>query len=169
MVFDCSCDLMKPELGPKAYADVHIAGAVYANLDTALSAKDDPTAASGGLLGHSDFAGNALDDFRALMWYSLAPVNRCVLQTANKGAEPYWVFAGPGSCPESQFREAVSLARTEGSPEIALTRVQAMIADLGRTQTQTPDLLLLQGVQQLLISFASVLQPAPTPAAPPPS
>ena len=48
MVFDCSCDLMKPELGPKAYADVHIAGAVYANLDTALSAKDDPTAASGG-------------------------------------------------------------------------------------------------------------------------
>ncbi len=129
----------------------------------------ETTAASGGLLGHSDFAGNALDDFRALMWYSLAPVNRCVLQTANKGAEPYWVFAGPGSCPESQFREAVSLARTEGSPEIALTRVQAMIADLGRTQTQTPDLLLLQGVQQLLISFASVLQPAPTPAAPPPS
>jgi thiosulfate/3-mercaptopyruvate sulfurtransferase len=48
MVFDCSCDLMKPELGPQAYADVHIPGAVYANLDMALSAKNDPTAASGG-------------------------------------------------------------------------------------------------------------------------
>ena len=48
MVFDCSSDLMKPESGPLAYQESHIAGAVYAHLDTALSAKNDPTAVSGG-------------------------------------------------------------------------------------------------------------------------
>lgn len=47
MVFDCSCDLMKPELGPAQYAEAHIPGAVYAHLDNALSAKGDPAAASG--------------------------------------------------------------------------------------------------------------------------
>ena len=45
MVFDCSFELMKPEAGPAAYAQAHIPGAVYANLDTALSAKH-------GLPGH---------------------------------------------------------------------------------------------------------------------
>lgn len=39
MVFDCSFDLMKPEAGAAAFGDVHISGAVYASLDTALSAK----------------------------------------------------------------------------------------------------------------------------------
>ena len=38
MVFDCSFDLMKPEAGAAQYRDLHIAGAVYANLDTDLSA-----------------------------------------------------------------------------------------------------------------------------------
>ncbi|RYF84243.1 MAG: sulfurtransferase [Comamonadaceae bacterium] len=45
MVFDCSFELMKPEAGPAAYLQAHIPGAVYANLDTALSAKH-------GLPGH---------------------------------------------------------------------------------------------------------------------
>ncbi len=48
MVFDCSFDLMKPELGEQQYREAHIAGAVYAHLDRALSAKGDPAAASGG-------------------------------------------------------------------------------------------------------------------------
>jgi len=37
MVFDCSFDLMNPAAGEKAYRGAHIPGAVYANLDTALS------------------------------------------------------------------------------------------------------------------------------------
>lgn len=41
MVFDCSFDLMRPETGPAMYLETHIAGAVYAHLDTALSAKGD--------------------------------------------------------------------------------------------------------------------------------
>lgn len=51
MVFDCSCDLMKPEIGPAQYAESHIAGALYAHLDNNLSAKGDPAetgAQSGG-------------------------------------------------------------------------------------------------------------------------
>lgn len=48
MVFDCSFDLMNPDAGAQAYAQAHIPGAIYAHLDTALSAKSDPYAASGG-------------------------------------------------------------------------------------------------------------------------
>jgi thiosulfate/3-mercaptopyruvate sulfurtransferase len=51
MVFDCSCDLMQPGTGPEQYRQAHIAGAVYAHLDNALSSKGDRSitrAASGG-------------------------------------------------------------------------------------------------------------------------
>ena len=47
-IFDCSFDLIKPEAGQQQYLESHIAGAVYAHLDTALSAKNDAAAASGG-------------------------------------------------------------------------------------------------------------------------
>lgn len=50
-VFDCSCDLMQPELGPAQYAQAHIPGALYADLNEDLSAKGDPAvtgAQSGG-------------------------------------------------------------------------------------------------------------------------
>ncbi|RYF32773.1 MAG: sulfurtransferase [Comamonadaceae bacterium] len=39
MVFDCTFDLMKPDSGALQYAGAHIPGAVYANLDTDLSAR----------------------------------------------------------------------------------------------------------------------------------
>jgi len=48
MVFDCSFDLAQPEAGYAHYLESHIAGAVYANLDTDLSAKGDPSCMSGG-------------------------------------------------------------------------------------------------------------------------
>jgi thiosulfate/3-mercaptopyruvate sulfurtransferase len=48
MVFDCTFDLMKPAIGPEQFNAVHIAGAIYANLDVHLSAKNDLAAASGG-------------------------------------------------------------------------------------------------------------------------
>jgi thiosulfate/3-mercaptopyruvate sulfurtransferase len=41
MVFDCSFDLMQPDVGTAQYLEAHIPGAVYAHLDTALSAKGD--------------------------------------------------------------------------------------------------------------------------------
>ncbi len=47
MVFDCSFELMKPEAGPQHYLDLHLPGAQYANLDTALSDKTGGSAAAG--------------------------------------------------------------------------------------------------------------------------
>lgn len=39
MVFDCSYDLANPTAGPEQFNEVHIPGAVYANLDKNLSAR----------------------------------------------------------------------------------------------------------------------------------
>ena len=47
MVFDCSFELMNPDAGPQHFLDLHIPGAQYANLDTALSDKTAGTAAAG--------------------------------------------------------------------------------------------------------------------------
>ncbi|MBC7609171.1 MAG: sulfurtransferase [Polaromonas sp.] len=46
-VFDCTFDLMQPAAGEKQYLESHIPGAVYANLDTALSAKHGAPGAHG--------------------------------------------------------------------------------------------------------------------------
>ncbi|MEJ8812671.1 sulfurtransferase [Variovorax ureilyticus] len=47
MVFDCTFDLMKPDAGAQLYRTAHIPGAVYAHLDTALSAKHGVAGAHG--------------------------------------------------------------------------------------------------------------------------
>ncbi|TAL66333.1 MAG: sulfurtransferase [Burkholderiaceae bacterium] len=44
MIFDCSFELMQPLAGEQQYRESHIPGAVYANLDTALSAHGLPDA-----------------------------------------------------------------------------------------------------------------------------
>jgi thiosulfate/3-mercaptopyruvate sulfurtransferase len=46
-IFDCTFDLMKPTAGQEQYLASHIPGAVYANLDTALSAKHGVPGAHG--------------------------------------------------------------------------------------------------------------------------
>ena len=48
MIFDCTFDLMKPELGQQQFDASHIPSAVYINLDKHLSSKNDLAAASGG-------------------------------------------------------------------------------------------------------------------------
>lgn len=48
MIFDCSFELMKPAEGDLQYERVRIAGAVRANLDKHLSAKDKTQAVNGG-------------------------------------------------------------------------------------------------------------------------
>ena len=70
MIFDCTFDLMQPELGQQQFDEAHIPGAVYVNLDKHLSSKNDlaaakigmshPSAASGGrhpLPSRETFAG----------------------------------------------------------------------------------------------------------------
>ncbi len=46
-IFDCTFDLMQPHAGEQQYLDSHITGAVYANLDTALSARHGAPGAHG--------------------------------------------------------------------------------------------------------------------------
>jgi thiosulfate/3-mercaptopyruvate sulfurtransferase len=46
-VFDCSFDLMRPNAGKAQYLQAHIPGAVYANLDTDLSARHGVPGAHG--------------------------------------------------------------------------------------------------------------------------
>ncbi|RYF88437.1 MAG: alpha/beta hydrolase, partial [Caulobacteraceae bacterium] len=80
----------------------------------------DTTAASNGLIGHDDFAGTALDDFRAVVWLSLAPDRRCVLQQG-QGERRWWAFGG--ACPVTDFRAATLAARVAGGPRAALDQV----------------------------------------------
>ncbi len=47
MVFDCSFNLAQPSDGAQQYAQAHIPGAVYAHLDTALSARHGAPGATG--------------------------------------------------------------------------------------------------------------------------
>lgn len=47
MVFDCSFDLMQPAAGAQQYLESHIPGALYADLDSVLSAKTGPRASGG--------------------------------------------------------------------------------------------------------------------------
>ena len=47
-VFDCSFDLLNPQLGPEAFAQGHIPGARHAHLNRDLSAHGDQATASGG-------------------------------------------------------------------------------------------------------------------------
>lgn len=51
-VFDCSFDLMQPQAGRQQYLQAHIPGAVYANLDTDLSARHGVAGAHGVLTAH---------------------------------------------------------------------------------------------------------------------
>lgn len=83
----------------------------------------DTTEASGGLLGHDDFAGSALADFQGVVWLSLAPERRCVLQTAGPADTPFWIF-GTG-CPTDEFVRAAKMVRTEGSYQLALSALEA--------------------------------------------
>lgn len=49
MVFDCSSDLMQPAAGAQQYAQAHIPGAVFADLNNALSARHGAPGAHGTL------------------------------------------------------------------------------------------------------------------------
>ena len=54
MLFDCSFELMKPEAGAEHYRAAHIPGAVYANLDTDLSARHGAPGAHGVVVAQDD-------------------------------------------------------------------------------------------------------------------
>ena len=86
-VFDCSFDLAQPQAGRAMFAQSHIAGAVYADLNTDLSVKGDPTvtgALSGGrhpLPAREAFAqwlsAKGFDNTKQAVVYDRQGVNYC--------------------------------------------------------------------------------------------
>lgn len=84
----------------------------------------DTTAATQGLLGHTDFAGTARDDLRAVLWADLPPGKRCILSSTGAG----WIF-GSAKCDETAFRVAVWFWRRTGNMQIALKAFDLAIAD----------------------------------------
>jgi len=87
----------------------------------------DTTAATQGLLGHTDFAGTARDDLRAVLWADLPPLKRCILASSTAG----WMF-GKASCDETSFRAAVWFWRRTGTRAKALLAFDLAIADFTR-------------------------------------
>ncbi|CAN5266295.1 hypothetical protein BH10PSE1_BH10PSE1_14640 [soil metagenome] len=118
----------------------------------------DTTSASGGLLGHDDFAGSALADFRAVMWLSLAPDRRCVLETAEAAGRRYWSFGG--GCPEQEFVEDTETVRADGSIEKALARLDD---DTSKAAALARDVLILKR-QRLAAMFGMVSPASPQPS-----
>jgi esterase/lipase superfamily enzyme len=108
----------------------------------------DTTAASGGLLGHTDFAGTALDDFRAVIWASLSPDKRCVLETQRSGPR-FWVFTPVtgAACTDTEFRGMLAYLRTSTSPGAALQRVRAQQASAAPAQRSH-----LQDIERRLVA-----------------
>ncbi len=86
----------------------------------------DTTNASTGLLGHSDFIGNALDDFRGLVWHALPPKYRCVLQETRADGGRFWSW--DPQCPESAFKVAIIALRRLG-PERGQALIEAQLID----------------------------------------
>ena len=86
-VFDCSFDLAQPQAGRAMFAQSHIAGAVYADLNTDLSVKGDPVvtgALSGGrhpLPAREAFAqwlaSTGFDNTKQAVVYDRQGVNYC--------------------------------------------------------------------------------------------
>jgi len=114
---------------------------IVAGLDTV-----DTTEVGGEGLGHGDYAGRALDDFRAIIWLSLQPHSRCqLLSRRNPRGGDYWQLTNDEieNCPHEAFRSAISLVRWLGRAD-ALKFVRAKIreakdtADVARYAAMLP-------------------------------
>lgn len=100
-------------------------------------------------VGHDDFSGPALNDFRAIVWLSLSPEERCILVTRRNDAGVFYEIAPreygaatalsppdgdrDGACSSEVFETAITAVRREGVEE-ARGRFSADIArDSGGT------------------------------------
>lgn len=76
----------------------------------------DTTAAGGQGLGHSDYAGPALDDFRALIWLSLGPEERCILQDRDSQFGRFYAVdpVTGAECEPDVFKYSITALRRGG-------------------------------------------------------
>ena len=88
----------------------------------------DTTEAGDSGLGHSDYAGPALDDFRAIVWLSLEPDQRCILEVAT-GETGRFHRVDPrdgGACEPDVFKYSITALRRAG-PDQALSVVESSL------------------------------------------
>jgi len=160
MVFDCSFDLMDPNKGPAQFAEAHIPGAVYANLDTALSAKGEPAvtnAASGGrhpLPSRENFAAwlgsvgfdNSMQavvydrqgvNYAGRLWWMLKWLGHANVAVLDGGFQA-WQTAGLSVAAGTEAaRKATTF--TVQAPLVKLVDVQSVQAHLGSTKQHVLD------------------------------
>ncbi|MGP1275459.1 MAG: alpha/beta hydrolase, partial [Caulobacterales bacterium] len=112
----------------------------------------DTTAAGGQGLGHSDYAGPAMDDFRALIWLSLSPEERCILQTSN-GQFGQFYSVDPetgGNCEPEVFKYSITALRRGGENADALEMLQSAAAAPGAAIAGR-----LEDVRQLIVRLTA--------------
>jgi thiosulfate/3-mercaptopyruvate sulfurtransferase len=160
MVFDCSCDLMQPEIGPAQYQQAHIPGAVYAHLDKALSSKGDrriTRAASGGrhpLPSRDVFAswlGSVGFDqtmqavvydrqganYCGRLWWMLKWLGHENVAVLDGGFQAWQAAGGAVASGAEAARPAVTLQI--GEPLVQLVDVDTVLGNLGKPTQQMVD------------------------------
>ena len=152
MVFDCSCDLMQPAIGPAQYRESHITGAVYAHLDNNLSAKGDRAvtgAASGGRhplparekfaewLGSVGFTNGmqavAYDrqgaNYCGRLWWMLKWLGHDHVAVLDGGFQSWQAAEGATTAGEEAPRAGATFALKE--PLVQLVSAETVLANLG--------------------------------------
>jgi thiosulfate/3-mercaptopyruvate sulfurtransferase len=160
LVFDCSCDLMQPAIGPAQYQEAHIPGAVYAHLDNNLSAKGERRitgAASGGRhplparevfaswLGSVGFA-NGMQavvydrqgaNYCGRLWWMLKWLGHENVAVLDGGWQA-WQAAG-GAAASGAEPAAVATRFQTAEPLVQLVEVDTVLAHLGTPGQQIVD------------------------------
>jgi thiosulfate/3-mercaptopyruvate sulfurtransferase len=160
MVFDCSFDLMQPAAGRAMFRESHVPGAVYADLDTALSAKGNRAesgAASGGrhpLPSRAAFAAwlgsvgfhNAMQavvydrqgaNYCGRLWWMLKWAGHDNVAVLDGGLQA-WVAAG-GAC-ASGMEAPISASNYTLAPEKStLVAMENVASQLGRANQTLVD------------------------------
>jgi len=161
-VFDCSFDLAQPQAGRVMFAQSHIAGAVYADLNTDLSVKGDPKitgAMSGGrhpLPAREAFAkwlaGRGFDNTKQAVVYDRQGVNYCgrlwwmlkwlghdAVAVLDGGLQAWTAQGGALASGEQAAPSAPAGAFTVSASKVALVDASTVHKQLGRASQTIVD------------------------------
>jgi len=119
-----------------------------------ITAVDTSSVSTG--IGHFDFTHGAINDLRAVVWLSLPPEGRCILDRQDIDAErQFWrTVDDRPECDEDAFRRAISAARMYGAD--AEVRVSSLIE---RLEAAGADLAVLEDWRQAESILARIPSP----------
>lgn len=149
MVFDCSCDLMKPEMADMMFATVRIQGARQAHLDRNLSTHG-PTAVNGGRhplpsretfaewLGSLGFTNEMQAvvydrngaNYCGRLWWMLKWLGHEAVAVLDGGLQAWLAVGGAVEAGTAQARPATSYPVR--SPKAVLASTETVLSQLGR-------------------------------------